>query len=225
MQIDRPAPHIGTLNEGSLHAALKARYARPGDRFEVPLDGFVIDIRRPDMLVEIQTSSFRSMGNKFDSLLEQHRILLVHPIAVETYVKRPGRKARKSPRRGSLFDIFTELVSIPTLLDHPNLMLDVVLVSVTQFQDSDPRARRGRGGYRTTDRELRDVLEVRHFAGTEDLAALLPPNLPAGFTTADIARGANVSRDVAQRMAFCFRALEVFSVVGRSKDGILYSRA
>ena len=60
---------IGTLNEGSLHAALKERYAEPGDEFEVPLDGFVIDIRRPGQLIEIQTSSFKAMGRKLDRLL------------------------------------------------------------------------------------------------------------------------------------------------------------
>jgi len=221
-QIDAP-PHIGTLNEGSLHAALKAHYAEPGDEFEVPLDGFVIDIRRPGLLVEIQTSSFRSMGNKFDRLLAAHRILLVHPIAATTYLERPGKKPRKSPRRGSLFDIFEELVSIPTLLDHPNLTLDVVLVSVTKVQRAEPKARRGRGGFHTTDRKLREILDVRRFTGTKDLAELLPPDLPAQFTTADIASGAGVSRDVGQRMAFCFRALEVITQVGRTKAGITYA--
>lgn len=203
---------------------MKARYAEPGDELEVPLEGFVIDIRRPDLLVEIQTSSFGSMGRKFDRLLAEHRMLLVHPIAVETYLQRPGRKPRKSPKRGSIFDIFEELVSIPTLLDHPNLMLDVVLVSVTKVQQVDPRARRGRGGFRTIECQLREVLEVRRFAGTDDLAELLPAGLPPEFTTADIATGAQVSRDVAQRMAFCFRALDVINEVGRTKAGICYSR-
>ena len=216
---------IGTLNERSLHAALKARYAEPGDEFEVPLDGFVIDIRRPGLLVEIQTSSFRSMGRKFDRLLAGHRMLLVYPIAVETYLERPGRKARKSPKRGSIFSLFEELVSIPTLLDHPNLMLEVVLVSVTAVQRADPRARRGRGGYRTTDNRLREVIEVRRFDGIGDLVALLPAGLPPRFTTADIAAGARVTRDVAQRMAFCFRALEVITEVGRTRAGICYSLA
>jgi hypothetical protein len=213
------------LNEGSLHAALKMRYARAGDEFEVPLEGFVIDIRRPGLLVEIQTSSFRSMGNKFDRLLAEHQILLVHPIAIETYLQRPGKKTRKSPKRGSLYDIFEELVSIPTLLDHPNLMLEVAMVSVTQIQEPAPRARRGRGGFRTLDRQLREVLEVRRFNSIDDLGELLPADLPPEFTTADIAAAAEVSRDVAQRMAFCFRALEIINRVGRSKDGIHYARS
>ncbi len=224
-RIDSPRPHIGTLNEGSLHAALKDRYAEPGDEFEVPLNGFVIDIRRPGLLVEIQTSSFGSLGRKLDQLLAGHRILLVHPIAVDTYLQRRGKKPRKSPKHGSIYAIFEELVSIPTLLDHPNLMLEVVLVSVTEVQRADPRARRGRGGFRTTDRLLREVLEVRRFDDTGALAALLPTELPAHFTTADIAAGAGVSRPLAQQMAYCFRALEVITEVGRSKAGIHYARS
>jgi len=221
--IGRSTPHIGTLNEGSLHAALKAHYAEDGDELEVPLDGFVIDIRRPGLLVEIQTSSFASMGRKLDRLLGQHRMRLVHPIAVETYLQRPGQRRRKSPTRGSLFQLFDELVSIPTLLDHPNLSIDVVLVSVLEVQRSDARARRGRGGFRTIDCQLKDVLEVHQFTCTDDLAALLPEGLPSPFTTADLATRARVSRDLAQKMAFCFRALEVITEVGRAKAGIQYA--
>ena len=219
-----PAPHIGTLNEGSLHAALKARYSEPGDEHEVPLDGFVIDIRRPGLLVEIQTASFGALGAKLDRLLGEHRMLLVHPIAVQTYLQRPGKKPRKSPRRGSIYDLFRELVSIPTLLDHPHLTLDAVLVSTTEHQRADRRARRGRGGYRTVDRELREVLEVRRFRGPADLAALLPADLPPEFTTADLARAAGIARDLAQQMAFCLRALELITERGRTKAGIHYAR-
>ena len=42
---------IGTLNEKPLHAALKAWYAQPGDRLEVAVDGFVVDIVRGDLLI------------------------------------------------------------------------------------------------------------------------------------------------------------------------------
>ncbi len=218
-------PHIGTLNEGSLHAALKSRYAEPGDELEVLVGGFVVDIRRPGLLVEIQTTSFASMGRKFDELLAEHRMLLVHPIAVETYLERPGGALRKSPKRRSVYQLFEELVSIPTLIDHPNLMLEIVLVSVVEVQQADRRARRGRGGYRTIDRRLRDVLDVRRFTSAEDLAALLPAGLPPRFTTGDIARRAGVSRKVAQQAAFCLRSLGVIAGVGRSKAGIQYARA
>ena len=207
-----------------MHAALKARYAEPGDALEVPLDGFVIDIRRGDLLVEIQTGCFGAMGRKLDRLLDRFRMLLVHPIAVETYLQRPGRKPRRSPKRGSIFDLFRELVSVPTLLDHPNLTLEVVLVTVTHVQTTSPRARRG-GRCRTVDRQLREIVQVRRFGGRADLAELLPAALPPAFTTADIATSAKVSRQLAQQMAFCLRALEVITEVGRTRAGIRYAVA
>ena len=222
-----PDSHIGTLNEGSLHAALKTRYARTGDVFEVPLEGFVIDIVRgaetPDeLLIEIQTGAFGSMGSKLDRLLTDHRMLLVHPIAVQTILERRDTKPRRSPKRGSIYSLFDELVSIPTLLDHPNLELDVVLASVVKIQVPDPKARRGRGGWRTVDRQLDQVLEVHRFADVGDLLQLLPDGLPATFTTADIASGAGVSRDSAQKLAYCFRNANLIDELARSRAGIEY---
>lgn len=186
------------------------------------LDGFVIDIRRPELLIEIQTSSFGSMGKKLDRLLEEHEILLVHPIAVTSYLSRSNNKARRSPKRGSIYSLFNELVSIPTLLDHPNLTLDVVLVSVDKMQVHDPKARRGRGGWRTTDRVLREILERHRFRTATDLLALLPENLPETFTTADLADRGRFDRSTAQQIAYCFRALNFFDEVDRTKAGYHY---
>ncbi len=101
----------------------------------------------------------------------------------------------------------------------------MVLVSVTKVQEADPRARRGRGGFRTTDCQLREVLDVQRFCGPSDLADLLPRGLPRKFTTADIATAASISRDVAQQMAFCLRALHIITKVSRTKAGIYYSLA
>ena len=218
----RIEPLIGTLNEGSLHVALKDWYAKPGDEFEVPLDGFVIDIRRGDELIEIQTSGFAQMSRKLDHLLDHYEILLVHPIAVETWLHKPDAKPRRSPRKGTVFSVFDELVSVPTLLDHPRLTLDVVLVSVDKIQVADPKARRGRGGFRTVDRRLREVIRSHRFATVDDLIGLIPPGLPKEFTTADLASVAGVSRETARKMAYCFRPLGVFDETRRTRAGYHY---
>ena len=221
-----PEPHIGTLNEGSLHVALKEIYAEPGDRFELPLDRFVIDIARsvgPDqLLIEIQTGSFGAMGRKLDHLLPEHRILLVHPIAVTSYLVRGDAKPRRSPKRGSIYNVFGQLVSIPTLLDHPNLTLDIVLVNVDKVQEHDPKARRGRGGYRAVDRQLREVVETHRFETPSDLRTLVPDGLPEIFTTADLANRGGFARPVAQQMAYCFRALGFFEELDRTRAGYQY---
>jgi hypothetical protein len=220
-------PLIGTLNEGSLHAALKQYYSLPGDAFEVPFDRFVIDIVRDqgtasELLIEIQTGAFAAMGAKLDRLLTNHRLLLVHPIAFRTILDRPDSKPRRSPKRGSIYNLFDELVSIPTLLDHPNLQLDVVLVSTAKTQVHDPKVRRGRGGWRTVDRRLDEVLGVERFNDVAALGRLLPDTLPKPFTTADIADRAGISRDLAQKLAYCFRAVHLIDEIGRSRDGKCY---
>lgn len=213
---------IGTLNESSLHAELKQLLSEPGDEFEVDLEGFVIDIRRRDLLIEIQTSSFGAMGRKLDRLLTDYHIQLVHPIATKTYLHKPGAKARRSPNRGDLYSVLDELVSIPTLLDHPNLSLDVLLVTVDKFQEPDPKARRGRGGWRTVDKKLRSVEERHRFSDTSDLVALMPGDLPARFTTADVASAGDIRRDSAQKLAYCLRALDRIEVIDRAKAGYVY---
>lgn len=213
---------IGTLNESSLHAQLKEFLSEPGDEFEVPLEGFVIDIRRGDSLIEVQTGSFGAMGRKLDRLLADYQIRLVHPVATETFLHKPGAKPRRSPTRGSLYSLLDELVSIPTLLDHPNLTLDVLLVTVDKFQEHDQKARRGRGGWRTVDKKLRSVEERHHFGDTADLLALMPAGLPAGFTTADIAEAGGFPRHVAQKLAYCLRALDYIEVTDRKKSGYQY---
>ncbi len=211
---------IGTLNESSLHAGIKDFLAQPGDRFEVRLDGFVIDIVRDDLLIEIQTGSFGALGNKLDRLLGEHRIRIVHPIAVDRWIARPGKRPRKSPRHGSMLDLFAELVSLPTLLDHPNLSLEVLLIDEEQLRVDGRRGER-----RSMDRRLRVVRETRRLEEVADLVALLPIGLEEPWTTADLARAAGISRRLAQSVAYCLRMNELVVERGRSRAGRSYTLA
>lgn len=165
------------------------------------------------------------MGRKLDRLLAEYRILLVHPVATATYLHKPRSKPRRSPIRGGLHSVLDELVSIPTLLDHPNLTLDVLLVTVDKYQRHDPSARRGRGGWRTVDKRLRSVEDRHRLSSTEDLVALLPAGLPPHFTTADMAATGEMSRDAAQKLAYCLKALDRIEVIERSRAGYVYRRS
>ncbi|MEM9134484.1 MAG: hypothetical protein AAF962_00990 [Actinomycetota bacterium] len=191
----------------------------------MPLDGFVIDIRRGEQLIEIQTTSFASMGRKLDRVLAAHPVLIVHPIAVETYLHKPGSKPRRSPKRSDIYGLFDELVSMPTLLDHPNLEIEVVLVVIDKHQEADPKLRRNRGGWRTTDRRLREIREQVRLSTVDDLVRFIPEGLPEVFTTADLARLAPTSRDRAQKMAYCLRDTGQFTLIDRSRSGYRYRLA
>ena len=64
--------NIGTMQERSLHAALKSWYAAPGDRLEQLVDGFIVDICRGDLLIEIQTRNLASIKRKLAALTARH---------------------------------------------------------------------------------------------------------------------------------------------------------
>lgn len=215
----RTAHNIGVHNESSLHRQLKELLAAPGDRFEQRVDRFTVDLLRGDTCIEIQTGRFGAMGAKLDRLLPDFHVHVVHPISVGTWLDRPDHPVRKSPKKGRLHDVFAELVSVPTMLDHPNLTVEVFLVDVDVVKIHDPSLRRRRGGWRTVDTRLRAV-HLRHgLRTTADLAAMLPDGLPPEWTTKDLATHAKIPRRTAQQMAYVLRANDLVVEVARDRAG------
>jgi hypothetical protein len=218
---------IGLLNEKPLHAALKERYRRDGDQVEVPLEGFVVDLVRDGLLIEIQTRGFSSMRRKFDRLLDLYPIRLVHPVAAKKWIVKlddDGREVsrRRSPKRGIAADVCGELVSFPSLLSHPNFTLEIALIEEDEVRRPDARKGWRRGGFVIEERRLVSVLDTVELGSPEDLLGLLPRGLPDPFTTADLASGLGRSRHLAQEVAYCLRVSGAVETVGRDKRGVLY---
>jgi hypothetical protein len=221
---------VGLLNEKPLHAALKAWYARPGDRTEAPIDGSFIDIVRDGLLIEIQTRGFSALKRKLEKLVIGHPVRLVYPIPDEKWILRladdgvtpAGR--RKSPKRGSTVDLFRELVSFPHLVAHPNFSLEVLLIQEEEVRRYDPRLNWRRRGWGTAERRLLQVVDDRLFTTPADLAALIPESLNATFTTAELAEAVGRPRRLAQQMAYCLRCMGVLSEAGKQGRAIQYVR-
>ena len=57
-----------------------------------------------------------------------------------------------------------------------------------------------------------------------DLTAFLPDDLPAPFTTADLAAALGTPRRLAQQMVFCLRELEELQIAGKAGNAIEYVR-
>ena len=221
---------ISTLNEKPLHAALKDWYAEPGDRLEVGLEGYVIDIIREEVLIEIQTASFHSIKRKLIDLTARHPVRLVYPVAREKWIVKlagdgPGQGSRrKSPKRGTVEDLFRELVSFPGLLAHPNFSLEVLLIQEDELRRYDGKRAWRRRGWVTDERRLLQVLERRVFETPADMGQLLPDSLADPFTTSDLAAAVGKPLRLAQRMAYCLREMGVISPEGKRRNAILYSR-
>jgi hypothetical protein len=187
-----PLSEIGLLNEKPLHASLKEWYAHPGDLFEVPVDGFFVDIVRGELLIEIQTGSFASIRHKLGKLLPEHRIRLVYPIALEKWiVKLPKEEnedisRRKSPKRGRVEELFSEMVSFPLLFVNPNFSVEALLIREEEVRRFEVGRGWRRKGWVIEERRLIEVADRRIFNRPEDWLALLPDGLDDEFTTQDL---------------------------------------
>ncbi len=215
-----PVSSIGVLREGPLHAAVKAMLARPGDRFEVPIGRFVIDLVRADgELVEVQTGGFAPLGPKLDALLDDHRFRIVHPVAAERRIVRVDEDGeitsiRRSPRRAGVVDLFDRLVAFPSLVTHPHLTVEVLLLR----EDHVRGGHAVRGRRRTRDpgvRRLVDVLGRVELRGPDDVVRALPDLPPSPFSTRELATLLGCSLPLAQRTVYCLRMIGIIDPAGK----------
>jgi hypothetical protein len=222
--------HIGVLNEGALHAALKAQYLGAEGQAEVSLGDFVADVLCDGVVYEIQTSSFSGLARKMRALAERFPVVLVHPIPQAKYLLRLRDSEtgeftrRRSPKRGATVHILRELVYIPELLNHPNFAVEAVLTEEEELQTYDPKARRGRGGWRRKGRHLLDVVERYRLSSADDLWAFVSDKLPEEFTTQDLAAAMGQPKALAQQMAYCLRHLGAIDVRSKIGNSLVYRR-
>lgn len=226
-----PSPHIGTLREKPLHRSLKDWYFQDGDRVEVPVDGYVIDLVRGDLLIEIQTRGFSSMRSKLEALLgEGHRMRIVHPIPSEKWIVKVSDDGeildrRRSPKHGKVTDVFSELVSFPAMVVDCDLEVEVLITHEEEFRHHTPGRSWRRKGWSVLERRLIDVVDRVVLADRPSLVSLMPERLPTPFTTVDVAAGLGQPRRIAQQMAYCLREAAVIEVVGKVGNAVQYSIA
>lgn len=226
------ADGINTFNENPLHKGLKEWAAGADAAFEVPLEGYIIDAIVDGVLIEVQTRNFNAMRRKLQTLVASHPVRLVHPVSYEKWIVRVDPDGaqlsrRKSPKRGRMEEVFSELVTFPKLMTERNFSLEVVMIQEEEIRvvDGKKHGRRKRRDFVREERRLVSVLDSRRFVQPRDMAALIPETVEEPFTTNDIARGCNVPRFMAQKMAYCLREMGAIVALERKKTGIQYTRS
>jgi hypothetical protein len=226
--VENASSGIGTLGEKPLHSSLKRWYALPGDQIEVPVDGYVVDLVRDGLLIEIQTRSFSSMKRKLAALLELgHAIRIVHPIAVDRWIVKVDGSGevlsrRRSPRHGTALDIFSELVSFPELINRSEFDIELAFVHQEEVRRHSVDGPWRRKGWVVLERHLVALVEILRISTPQDLAALIPPGLGVTFTTTDLATASGCPRRLAQQMAYCLRKAGVIEPVGKVGNAVEY---
>jgi hypothetical protein len=210
---------IGALNESPLHASLKHLAVPPGAHFEVTVAGYVVDAVCDGVLIEVQTRQVGRLRAKLERLLCRHRVRLVVPVAAARWIVRRDaagvERRRRSPKRADLLDALAELVGIPALLDHPNLEIEATLIHDEERREHRPGSAWRRRGWVTVERRLVTVASRHRLAGARAWLQALPPELPARFTTLDVASGRASRRVVARKATYVLREAGVIAADGR----------
>ena len=220
--------------ETSLHRDLKLHYADEQTRLEVRIGNFRIDALAGDWLVEIQHSSLSAIRDKIKKLLKKHQVLIVKPLLQSKQLikrtKKGGRvvSRRKSPKRASWLDIFDELLYFTQVFPHPSLAIEMVMVEAEEWRyPGHGRRRRWRkNDFLVEDQKLIEVHSAIRIQSGSDLWKLLGKiDLPQPFHTGDLAKQLEVSRTIAQRIAYVMRNTSAIRQVGKKGNSLLYTRA
>jgi hypothetical protein len=217
--------------ETSLHHALKRHYAGDEAQTEVRWGNFRVDAVVGDLLIEVQHGSLSAIQRKVQQLTAAHRVLVVKPIVVRKLLVQQARpegpvtSRRLSPKRGTLVDLFEELVYFTRAFPHPNLTLEAVLVDIEEWRyPGHGRRRRWRQkDFVVSDQRLLAVGHSVRLEQADDLAKLLAVPLRREFHTGQLAQDLDVPRSVAQRIAYCLREMGAVRQVGKRGNTICYA--
>lgn len=219
---------INTWNESSLHESLKHAWCGDDGSVEVARDGVICDAVRSDgTIIEVQTTSFGKIKDKLSRLLPDNRVELVYPVAVNLVIETWSAdgtvlSCRKSPKHGTIYQLFGEMTGIIHLLGHSNLSITVVFADVREKRINDGSGSWRRKGVRIAERILEHIHETRTFSNIEDFAALLPEILPEHFTVSDL-RKAGAGKH-AGKMAWVLRKTNRIRLSGKNRNAFVYTR-
>ena len=217
--------------ESSLHSAIKKWYFLEGDKLEAKVDDFIVDIVRGDLLIEIQIANFSAIKPKLLHLLNDHKVRLVYPIPKEKWIvhKSPvtgetyGR--RRSPKKGRLSDLFSELIRIPNLFSKGNFSIEVLMIEVEEIWCNNGRGSWRRKGASIEDRKLIRIFERRIFEHKADFLKFLPEDLTNPFSNRNLAESLKISLNQSRKMTYALRKIGTITCVGKNRNQMLFVRA
>lgn len=231
VRLKHPREGIGRLGEKTLHAVLKY-YLEPDDsRHEIKLGRYYADIVNQDGVIEIQTRNFNTLRAKLTAFLEYAPVTVVYPVPQTKYLVWIDRengamtKRRKSPKTGTVYDVFFELYKIKPFLKQENFRLKVILCDLVEYRNLDGWSDDRKKGSSRFERIPKSITGERDFTCPGDYKSLIPDTLPNEFSSADFADAVKISRKAAQTALNILMFVGVAERAGRNKNGYLYRKA
>jgi predicted AAA+ superfamily ATPase len=221
---------IGTRRESSLHRILKFRYAGADGQTEVNAGAYVADgISAEGEFIEVQTGSFAPLKQKAQELAFRGGLRIIHPVIVAKYIEVLDKRGqtlyrRKSPRRGSPWDLFDALVYAPELPLIPGLRIELALVDVVEKRISDGKGSWRRKGLSILSRELSAWHEGITLQSPKDYLRFVPFKRGEEFTTSLLAKKAGIPVHTAQKTLNTLYKMKLVERIGKKGNTLVYKR-
>lgn len=226
---DPAVSSIGTYRESSLHRSLKFRYSDIG-KTEIEVGGYVCDGQSDTgELIEVQTGSFGPLKEKIRNLAQNQKIRIVHPVIKTRYIEvydTEGKllRRRKSPGKGSIWDVFDALLYAPELCLAPNLTLELVLLDIAEKRKDD-----GKGTWRRRGITIEDKIPVAWHESvilkkTRDYNLFIPFKKSEAFTVKDLGEKAGIKIQLARKCLYVLNRAGLIERTGKQGKAFLYKK-
>lgn len=219
---------INTWNESSLHEQLKNIFCNENGRTEVEVQGSICDIVFNDnSIIEIQTKKISALQKKLEKLLVRHRVKVIFPISIETMlytydVHNNLKFKRKSPKKGSMYDIFQELFGIWHLIENENLSITILFIKTSEIRTDDGNGSWRRKGISISNRMLDSIESSIELCGIASYAHFIPESVPTIFTTQDL-KNIGIKKQ-ANAMVWVLNKLNVIELIDSTQKPYRYKK-
>ena len=220
---------IGTIKESSLHKSLKFSYC-DSEKTEISVDGYVCDGQSDSgELIEVQTGSFGPLKDKIKDLSKKKKVRIVYPVILTKYIETYNTdkellRKRKSPQKGSIWDLFDALIYAPDLCRSPRVTIELVLLDIVEKRVDD-----GKGTWRRKGITIEDRIPVSwHKSVTlkklNDYCLFIPFDENQCFTAKDLALNAGIPVHLSQKCLYVLYKVGFVERVGKEKNAHVYKK-
>ena len=227
---------IGTMNESSLHRKLKFQYTGKGGKTEVSAGEYIADGRRKDgEYIEVQTGNFAPLKEKVKELAQGGNVRVIHPVGIKKIIEvyKPGNGVscgtllyrRKSPRKGSQWDIFDALLSAPLLPLTPGLTIEIALVDILEKRVKDGKGSWRRKGISLYDKELAAWHESIILGKPKDYLRFIPFKKKEEFTSSLLAEREGIDTETARKALYILTKMKIVRRKGKTGNSWVYVRS
>jgi hypothetical protein len=221
---------IGTERESSLHRELKYRYSGEDGGTEIQAGDFVCDARTGSgELVEVQTGNFGPLKEKIKILSRKNKIRIIHPIIIQKHIELYDTQGtlvyrRKSPRKGSPWDLFKALLYAPGLAGAKNIVIELACVDVLEKRIDDGKGSWRRKGVSLGDKSLLLWHESIVLQGLKDYCRFIPFEKDETFTVRDFREKTKINIYLARKCLYTLGKMGLIERTGKQGRAIIYRK-